>query len=139
MEENKYTFTADISLCPKCNCSTHTLTNGVCGKCGEVKIDVGLLTANVLNWGRAKELNDPKAQLNKVVEEVGEIAHEISRNIDSGARLEDAIGDTLVTIFVLADILGMSVWDCLQRAYNEIETRKGETVNGTFVKDKENE
>ena len=31
---------------------------------------------DVIQWGRDKGLKDPKAQLNKVIEEVGEIAHE---------------------------------------------------------------
>lgn len=33
------------------------------------------LIENVIRWGRDKELNDPKAQMNKVIEEVGEMAH----------------------------------------------------------------
>ena len=61
------------------------------------------LIKNVIRWGRDKGLNDPKAQLNKVMEEVGEIAHEVSRN-RYGKEFRDAIGDTLVTILILADI-----------------------------------
>ena len=44
---------------------------------GEEAINV---ITDVIQWGRKKGLGDPKAQLNKVIEEVGEIAHEISRN-----------------------------------------------------------
>lgn len=122
-------------MCPSCGCMTHTMTNGMCGKCKKTKIDTGELVAKVMNWGRMKKLNDPKAQLNKVVEEVGEIAHEVSRNKYGGNEIEDAIGDTLVTLLILSDILGLSIWDCLQGAFNEIESRKGRTENGTFVKD----
>ena len=61
---------------------------------------------NVIQWGRDKGLNDAKAQLNKVMEEVGEIAHEITRNRFDTPELSDAIGDTLVTIIILSDILG---------------------------------
>lgn len=89
---------------------------------------------DVIQWGRDRGLDDPKAQLNKVIEEVGEIAHEICRNRYDSDMLADAIGDTLVTILILADILDMDPIDCLGEAYNVIAERKGETKNGTFVK-----
>lgn len=95
---------------------------------------------NIIQWGRDKGLNDPKAQLNKVIEEVGEIAHEITRNhydldsIDQPDELYDAIGDTLVTIFILADILNIDPVDCMSIAYDAIKDREGQTQNGTFVK-----
>ena len=102
------------------------------------KIIKGYLTdeliQNVLQWGVDKGLDDSKAQLNKVIEEVGEIAHEITRN-KNGEELKDAIGDSLVTIIILAGICGYDPMDCLAKAYNEIKERKGTTENGTFVKD----
>lgn len=93
------------------------------------------LVHNVQMWGREKGLNDPKAQLNKVIEEVGEIAHEITRNNYDSDELTDAIGDTLVTIIILADICKLDVKDCLQEAYNVINKRTGQTVDGTFIKE----
>lgn len=93
------------------------------------------LIENVIRWGRDKELNDPKAQLNKVVEELGEMAHEVCRNRYSSNEMMDAIGDTLVTIIILADICKLDVQDCLQEAYNVINKRTGQTIDGTFVKD----
>jgi len=27
----------EISLCPNCNCATHTLSSGKCGKCKKIK------------------------------------------------------------------------------------------------------
>ena len=93
------------------------------------------LVENVIRWGRDKELNDPKAQTNKIVEELGEIAHEICRNRYHSDEMIDAVGDTLVTIIILADICKLDVRDCLQEAYNVINKRTGKTVDGTFVKD----
>ncbi len=96
---------------------------------------------DVINWGRDKGLNDPKAQLNKVIEEVGEIAHEVTRNhydLSTGAvsdELSDAIGDTLVTVLILSDILGEDPMACLAEAYEQIKGRSGEVKNGTFVKE----
>ena len=95
----------------------------------------------IIQWGRQKGLKDPKAQLNKVIEEVGEIAHEITRNnydleaLYQPEELYDAIGDTLVTVLILADILNIDPVDCLSIAYEAIKDREGHTENGTFVKD----
>lgn len=94
------------------------------------------LIKKVLEWGEDKGLNDPKAQLNKVIEEVGEIAHEVTRN-KKGDELKDAIGDSLVTIIILSGICGFDPMDCLRMAYSEIKDREGTTENGTFVKEQE--
>lgn len=88
----------------------------------------------VMDWGVEHYLHDPKAQLNKVIEEVGEIAHEVSRN-RYGEDFRDAIGDSLVTIIILANIAGQDPRSCLLEAYNTIKNRTGHTENGSFVKD----
>lgn len=89
----------------------------------------------VMDWGEAHNLHDAKAQLNKVIEEVGEIAHEVCRNNENSAAFDDAIGDALVTIIILANIGGNDPRECLALAYNAIRDRKGKTENGTFVKE----
>ena len=88
----------------------------------------------VIKWGEDRNLNDPKAQMNKVIEEVGEMAHEITRNRYDSDELSDAVGDTLTTIILLAHQCGKDPVECLRMAYNEIKDRKGKTENGTFVK-----
>ena len=95
---------------------------------GEEAINV---ITDVIQWGRKKGLGDPKAQLNKVIEEVGEIAHEISRNNYD----LDALGDIFVTLIILADILGYDLHDCLHEAYETIKDRSGHTSHGSFIKD----
>ena len=97
--------------------------------------DTDILIGKIIAWGRDKKLNDARAQLNKVTEELGEIAHEICRNRYHSDEMIDAVGDTLVTIIILADICKLDVKDCLQEAYNVINKRTGKTVDGTFVKD----
>lgn len=95
---------------------------------------------DIIQWGREKGLHDCKSQLNKVIEEVGEIAHEITRNhydleaLEQPDELYDAIGDSFVTLIILADILNMDPVACMELAYDAIRDRKGETNNGTFVK-----
>lgn len=100
-------------------------------------MDTDELVKKVIRWGRDRGLNDPKAQLNKVIEEVGEIAHEVTRN-KYGKDFRDAIGDTLVTIIILADICGAIPMGCLEIAYKDIKDRKGKTESGTFVKEDKN-
>ena len=88
----------------------------------------------VMRWGEMHELYDAKAQLNKVIEEVGEIAHEVCRNNEHSAAFDDAIGDALVTIIILSNIGGNDPRECLALAYNAIKDRTGQTSNGTFIK-----
>ena len=94
------------------------------------------LSIKVENWaitrGIAKKENAPKQML-KVMEEVGETAGALLRGDD--AELIDGIGDSLVTLIILAKQLGYSPKQCLEAAWNEIKHREGKTVNGIFIKD----
>lgn len=96
-------------------------------------METDTLINEIIKWGRDKGLNDVRSQLNKVIEEVGEIAHEVTRN-RNGVEFDDAIGDSLVTLIILASINGKDPRDCLESAYNEIKDRTGKTENGTFIK-----
>lgn len=86
-------------------------------------------------WAVDKGLDsaDSFKQFAKVAEEFGEIAAALAR--DDKEELRDAIGDTVVTLIILAKQQGMDLEDCLQTAYDEIKGRTGKTVNGIFVKD----
>ena len=68
------------------------------------------------------------------MEEVGELAHEISRNRYDSLETKDAIGDIGVVLIILADILGLDFGDCLEEAYSVIKDRTGHTENGSFIK-----
>ena len=46
----------------------------------------------------------------------------------------DGIGDSFVTLIILAKQLGLEPAECLEAAWNEIKNRTGKTVNGVFVK-----
>ncbi len=93
------------------------------------------LIKQVEQWSRDKglEQGNPDRQALKFYEEAGEVAAALSRNdIDD---LKDGIGDTLVTLIILAQQYNMSLQECLECAYDEIKDRKGRTINGTFVKE----
>lgn len=97
------------------------------------------LIQNVKFWadnkGILKAENAPK-QMMKVIEELGETAGAIAKN-KATDEIQDGIGDTFVTLIILAYQLGLEPADCLEAAWNEIKDRKGKTVNGVFVKEEQ--
>ena len=70
------------------------------------------------------------------MEELGETAGAILKNKEK-SEIIDGIGDTLVTVIILAKQLGLNPTECLESAWNEIKDRKGKTVDGTFIKEEE--
>ncbi len=93
------------------------------------------LVKKVVKWGRDRGINNVYPQMGKVVEEFGELAHEVNRDCPSPAAVKDGIGDTLVTLIILADILGYDIEDCLKAAWEDIKDRKGHTDGGMFIKE----
>jgi len=79
------------------------------------------------------ENGDPKTQALKLVEEVGEIARAILK--DDHDEVIDGIGDSVVVLTNLAELMGVSIEECIASAYGVISKRTGKMVNGTFVKD----
>ncbi|MDU0476850.1 MazG-like family protein [Staphylococcus chromogenes] len=92
------------------------------------------LIKQVEQWSIDKGLHNgnPDRQALKVWEESGEIAKAMSRS--RVEELKDGIGDTVVTLIILAQQHGWTLEECLQYAYDEIKDRTGETRNGTFIK-----
>ena len=90
----------------------------------------------VEQWARDKDLlhiENSYPQFCKVVEEVSEVGAAL--NSGKVHELIDAIGDSVVTLIILAAQNGLELEECLDAAYNEIKGRTGKTVNGTFIKD----
>jgi phosphoribosyl-ATP pyrophosphohydrolase len=93
------------------------------------------LIKNVIDWAENKSLikkENSYKQFAKVVEEVAEIGTAL--NHDSKDELIDAIGDTTVTLIILAAQNNLDFFGCLSVAYDEIKNRTGETKNGVFIK-----
>lgn len=95
------------------------------------------LIKKVEEWSKDKELdnNDSAMQYLKVAEETGEIAAALARNDKD--ELRDAIGDTVVTLIILAQQNDMNLYECLNCAYNVIKDRKGKTIDGVFIKNED--
>ena len=75
---------------------------------------------------------DPKTQALKLVEEVGETCRAILK--EDRPEIIDGIGDCVVVLTNLAELVGHPIEDCIEAAYFEISKRKGKMINGTFVK-----
>lgn len=97
-------------------------------------MDTDELIGLIAVWGQNHGIDNPDKQTVKLMEEVGELAHEISRNRYDSLEAKDAIGDIGVVLIILADILGFDFGDCLEEAYNVIKDRTGHTENGSFIK-----
>lgn len=105
--------------------------------------DLFFLKEKIIEWGQSKGIicanngvlpkGTPLAQAEKVVEEAKEVLQAVRE--DNLKDLEDAIGDTFVTIVLQAEICGLSFEKCIQDAYNVISKRSGKMIDGTFVKD----
>jgi NTP pyrophosphatase (non-canonical NTP hydrolase) len=90
----------------------------------------------IINWAKARKLDNPDnkfQQLAKVVEEIGELSSAILKRDIS--ETIDALGDTYITLVILANQMGYSLEDCAKRAFKVIEYRKGKTEGGTFIKE----
>ena len=89
----------------------------------------------IREWANDRGLydgGDPKTQALKLVEEVGETCRAILK--EDAAEMIDGIGDCVVVLTNLAELIGTPIEECIERAYDEIKDRKGKMENGTYVK-----
>ena len=100
-------------------------------------MDLNELHEKTLQWGVDRNFYNKfhgttaLKQFAKLVEEVGEMAGNLSR----GKDIKDDIGDCLVVLTGIAKLSGTSLEDCWEVAWNDIKYRKGEMVDGVFVKE----
>ena len=90
----------------------------------------------IRQWANDRGLydgGDPKTQALKLVEEVGETCRAILK--EDAPEMIDGIGDCVVVLTNLAELIGTPIEECIARAYDEIKDRKGKMANGTYVKD----
>ena len=95
-----------------------------------------VLKSNVLDWAESRGIfdsSDPKTQCLKFVSEAGELADNIAKGDHYAAQ--DDLGDILVTLILLSEMIDTDLMVCLESAYETIRKRQGRMVNGVFVKD----
>ena len=98
-------------------------------------MDLNRLEQMVILWHRDRNLiegSTDAAQHTKLVEEV----KELETNILLSQPVVDDIGDCMVVLINIAERNGLSLFDCLSHAYNDIKDRKGKMVEGVFVKER---
>nr|WP_245344313.1 MazG-like family protein [Staphylococcus sp. GDB9P120P] len=86
-------------------------------------------------WSIEKGLHKSNSaqQALKTLEEMGEVASALCRNNTDALR--DGIGDVVVTLIILAQQNNMTLYECLNTAYEEIKDRKGVmSSEGSFIK-----
>lgn len=91
---------------------------------------------DIRNWAAARNLlegSTPSRQLNKLMEEIGELAHGINKG--KYEEVVDGIGDAVVVLTILAAQHGVDIEDCIESAWQEIKDRKGVMRDGVFVKE----
>jgi len=102
-------------------------------------MEIKTLINLVRDWGTSREIIGANAkatletQFGKTLEEVQELHVAIHDNDHDG--ITDGIGDTAVTLIMLSELHGISFEDCIAFAYNQISSRTGKMVDGTFIKD----
>ena len=106
-------------------------------RCTDCGCDMGSSQFELIRqWAEERGLydnGDPKTQALKLVEEVGETCRAILKQDHS--EIVDGIGDCVVVLTNLAELVDTPIEDCIEAAYNEIKDRKGKMVNGTYKKD----
>ena len=91
----------------------------------------------IVQWGKDKGILDHgtvSTQFSKLIEEVTELGEGIEN--ESEEEIEDAIGDCVVVLTLLAKLCNMNIEDCIKSAYNVIKNRTGRMENGQFLKDR---
>ena len=91
---------------------------------------------NVVQWHRDRNLIDgstDKDQVLKLVQELGELSDSVCK----GKDIKDDIGDMLVVMRNIATRNGVTLSECLARAWDDIKDRKGKMIDGIFVKEED--
>ncbi len=98
------------------------------------------LIAKTLEWAEERKMFDldhgatALSQNSKLLEEVLELRDELFFNEYSNASMLE-LGDCIVVLIMIAELMGTSLEECLELAYDKIKDRKGEMRKGKFVKE----
>ena len=96
------------------------------------------LEGKVHTWHHARNLiqgSTDSAQFVKLIEETGELAGNIARGKD--LRDDYLLCDIMVVLINIATRNGHTLQECLEVAYDDIKDRKGQMVDGVFIKEED--
>ena len=89
-----------------------------------------------VQWHHQRNLiegSTDRKQLEKLSEEFIELVVAVTEKDE--LETIDALGDMLVVMINIAERNGLSMTQCLDRAYSMIKDRTGRMINGKFVKE----
>lgn len=92
------------------------------------------LIENITQWHHDRNLiegSTDKDQFCKLMQEAGELSDSICK----GKDVSDDVGDMIVVLINIAERNGLSISSCLTKAWDDIKDRKGQMVDGVFVKE----
>tara|TARA_R110002096_G_scaffold66306_1_gene161372 strand:- start:27176 stop:27469 length:294 start_codon:yes stop_codon:yes gene_type:complete len=92
------------------------------------------LFSKIISWANDRNIikgGTAKDQCLKLMQEVGEL----SDNLCKGKSPIDDIGDCMVVLAIIAEQHNLTVTECLEHAYSDIKDRKGQMIDGVFVKE----
>tara|TARA_Y100000768_G_scaffold334562_1_gene275354 strand:+ start:2979 stop:3275 length:297 start_codon:yes stop_codon:yes gene_type:complete len=92
------------------------------------------LTKLIIQWHYDRNLiegSSDKDQVLKLMQELGELSDSVCK----GKDVKDDLGDMIVVMLNIMERQGISMEECLQKAYDDIKDRKGRMVDGIFVKE----
>lgn len=95
------------------------------------------LAQNIAQWGEDRGITingNPETQTLKLMSEMGELADNIAKGRYEAAK--DDIGDCIVVLIMIAELIDTDIRECLQVAWSDIKDRKGFlNEKGIFVKE----
>lgn len=97
-------------------------------------MELSTLVAKIEQWHYDRNLIDgasDKDQVCKLIQEVGELSDNVCKQRD----VADDIGDCMVVLINIAVRNNLTLEHCLEVAYNDIKNRKGQIIDGIFVKE----
>ena len=101
-------------------------------------MDMNNLECKIVSWHHNRNLingSTDHQQFEKLLEEV----EELRKNIEHSQCVIDDIGDIIVVLINIAHRNKYTLSECMEHAYGDIKDRKGQMVNGLFVKEKVDE
>ncbi len=93
------------------------------------------LIRDIQDWSVSNGIDqiDPKAQVCKITEELGELARGVNRK--DFKLTQDSVGDITIALISLCEQVGLDYMTSVDIAFKEVKDRKGEIVNGQFIKE----
>jgi NTP pyrophosphatase (non-canonical NTP hydrolase) len=119
------------------------------------KMNINDFQLKITDWASERGILSkatPLSQHSKTLEEVSELTSHLEeeRAVQGVPRcatskiealemlrdyIKDDIGDIIVTLSIQATMHGLTLAECLEKAYDDIKARTGKMVDGVFVKD----